>query len=180
MDKGVFIGCMRYLEAAYRHADFGITGDPEQIKVWYDMLGDIPETVLMQAIRKWVAVNKWPPHFSDLRKISADIIQPPPVSWAEAWEQVGKAIRNHGMYDEQGAMDSLDKTTKAAVKAMGFKTLCMSQNVMADRAHFQKIYERLEKEEKEARALPQTLIDGIARTQKELGYERTSLPGTTE
>ena len=77
-------------------------------------------------------------------------------------------------------MDSLDKTTKAAVKAMGFKTLCMSQNVMADRAHFQKIYERLEKEEKETRALPQALIDGIARTQKELGYERTSLPGTTE
>ena len=180
MDKELFISCMRYMEAAYRHADFAVTKEPEQIKVWYDMLRDLPEVLLMQSIRKWVAVNKWPPHFSDLRKIAADIMQPPPVSWAEAWEQVGKAIRSYGMYDEQGAMGSLDETTRAAVKAMGFKSLCMSQNVMADRAHFQKIYERLEKEQKETRALPQALLNSIAMTQEELGYERTSLPGTTE
>lgn len=178
MDKEIFVKCMKYLEAAYD--DFRVTGEPVALKVWYSQLGDMPENVLMLSIQKWVATSKWKPKVADLRETAANIINPPPVPWSEAWEQVRRAIRLYGMYDEQGALESMDELTKRAVRSMGFKSLCMSETGMADRAHFQKIYERLEKEEKEARTLPAKLLDSIAQTQKELEHGRTCLPGTTE
>lgn len=178
MDREIFVKCMRYLEAAY--PDLNISGDPEKLRVWYSILGDIPEKVLMLAIQAHVAKSKWKPAVSEIRESAVAIMAPPANGWGDGWEQVQKAIRYHGMTDEKGAMESMDQTTASAVRAMGWKSLCMSENPVADRAHFQRIYEQLEKKQRENTLLHEALRLGIAKTQKELGHESTSLLGTTE
>ena len=180
MDREVFVKCMRFLEVAYS-GKLNITSDPEQLRVYYGMLGDLPEKVLMQSIQKFVAISKWPPAISELREMAASIILPEPVKWSDAWETVQKAIRYCGMTDERGAYERMDELTAQTVRSMGWRTLCMSDNPVADRAHFQRIYESLEKQRKEKTAIPEALRLGIAQTQKELlEHESTCLLGKTE
>lgn len=180
MDREIFIKCMRFLEVAYKSANLNITGDPEQLRVYYGMLGDLPEKVLMQAIQKCVATSKWPPAISEIREAAGGIMAPTVASWAEGWEQVQKAIRYCGRDDETGALASMDELTAKVTRAMGWKSLCMSDNIVADRAHFQRIYEQMEKRQNENTALPEALRLGIAQTQKELHHESARLLGTTE
>jgi hypothetical protein len=51
---------------------------------------------------------------------------------------------------------------RLAVKRMGWRELCMSENNMADRAHFLRIYETMEKRTKEDNLLPVALKNAIA------------------
>ena len=180
MDREVFVKCMRFLEVAYS-GKLSITSDPEQLRVYYGMLGDLPEKVLMQAIQKLVATSKWPPTIADIREAAAETILPTAAKWSDAWETVQKAIRYCGMTDERGAYERMDELTARTVRSMGWRNLCMSDNPVADRAHFQRIYEGLEKQQKENMALPEALRLGIAQTQKEyIEHESTRLLGKTE
>ena len=149
------------------------------IPLWFNSLQDLPADVLNLAVDKWIALNKWPPKVSELRQMVAEILSPMPAGWGEAWETVINAIRNYGIWGEKEAMESMDELTRRAVVSMGFKTICMSENPAADRAHFQRIYEQLEKAEKEKRALPVSLRDSIEH-RKGLGHESRGLLGTTE
>lgn len=180
MDREVFVKCMRFLEVAYS-GKLNITSDPEQLRVYYGMLGDLPEQVLMQTIQKIVATSKWPPTIADIREVAAETILPTSTKWFDAWETVQKAIRYCGMTDECGAYERMDELTSRAVRSMGWRNLCMSDNPVADRAHFQRIYEGLEKQQKENAAIPEALRMSIAQTKKGLlSNESTCLSGKTE
>lgn len=180
MDKKEFALIAAKLKTFYPKDDvFPNDATGAAVQLWYNALMDIPADVLNLAVDKWVALNKWPPKVSELRAMAADICSPVPAGWGEAWEQVQKAIRNHGIWGETAALESMDELTRRAVQSMGFKTICLSENPAADRAHFQRIYERLEKAEKENRALPVALIGAIC-NQKELENESRRLLGTTE
>ena len=51
----------------------------------------------------------------------------------------------------------MDDLTRQAVKRLGFKNLCLSDNMQADRANFRMIYEQLaERKEKDAQ-MPERL-----------------------
>ena len=54
-------------------------------------------------------------------------------------------------------MQFMTETTRKAVKRMGFKTICMSDNVMADRANFRMIFEQIADRESTAKQLPVNL-----------------------
>lgn len=151
------------------------------VQLWFDALKDLPAEVLNMALDKWVSLNKWPPTIAELRSIAADITGPVLPGWGQAWESAQKAIRYHGMWSESDALKSMDELTRKTVRSMGFKTLCMSDNPEADRAHFQRIYERFEKEARENRVIPQSLAAAIETTRKEfLTHESACLPWTTE
>ena len=67
------------------------------------------------------------------------------------------AIRFCGMYREEDALGRLDEITRKCVQRLGFKNLCTSENVTADRANFRMAYEQEQKAAKEYRQLPPML-----------------------
>lgn len=123
----------------------------QAMELWFRELCDIPYKVAESALRKWVATNKWSPAISEIREMAATVTQGEIADWGEGWEQVLLAIRKFGSYRIAEAMDSFDPITKQCVERLGFRNICMSENINADRANFRMIYEQLaERKKKDA------------------------------
>lgn len=131
------------------------------IELWYRELCDIPYKVAEAALRKWVNNNKWSPSIFEIRELSANITMGNIPDWGESWEQVLRAIRMYGMYEPTKALESLDELTKETVRRLGFKELCMSENISVDRANFRMIYEQLVERHKDKQNTPLELQQAI-------------------
>ena len=82
--------------------------------------------------------------------------------WSDGWEEVLRAISKYGMYSETEALQSMSELTRKAVKRLGFKSICISENIMADRANFRMIFEQLSDRESTAQQLPADLQNLIS------------------
>jgi hypothetical protein len=120
----------------------------EAMALWYRELQDIPYPVAEAVLRKWVSTNKWSPSIAEIRAEAAVIQNGETPDWGEAWEKVIGAIKRYGSYNVGKAMDSFDPLTRNCVERLGFRDLCLSENIMADRANFRMIYEQLAEREK--------------------------------
>ena len=136
----------------------GLLPNNEAMELWYRQLKDIPFNLAETALNKWVATNKWSPTIADIREQSAEITSGGVADWGQGWEQVLKAIRQYGMYDVAGAMASMDDLTRQTVERLGFRDICMSENVAVDRANFRMIYEELARRKKERAQIPQNVL----------------------
>lgn len=136
----------------------------QAMDLWFAQLQDIPFKLAETALNKWVATNKWSPSIAEIRETSLNIQQGDLPTWGDGWEQVCYAIRHFGYYNQAGAMNYLTGITKEAVKRMGFRNLCLSENEAADRANFRMIFETLANRQKMDAQLPKyltKLIDEI-------------------
>lgn len=139
MDKREFAVIMAALKTYYPKEN--LLPNQQAMELWYDMLKDLTAEQLTYSLKKWVALNKWAPSISDLR---AGVL-PEQADWSEAWGKVLDAIRYHGITEEQEALEGLDDTTRMVVTRLGFRNLCMSENISVDRANFRMIYEQEQK-----------------------------------
>jgi len=152
-----------------------ILPNQQAMELWYREVCDIPYNVAEAALRKWVVNNKWSPSIADIREMTSTVTQGEIPDWGEAWNTVCSAIRTYGSYKIQEAMESFDELTYKAVQRLGFRNLCMSENVSADRANFRMIYEQLaERKRKEGNMPPQLqgLIQGILESNNQLRIEQ--------
>ena len=136
----------------------------QAMELWYRELQDIPYTVAEAGLRKWVATNKWSPSIADIREITVEVAHGDIAEWGEGWEQVLKAIRLYGTYREAEAMSSLDELTRTCVERLGFKNICMSENIATERANFRMMYEQLAERKKKQQQMSvplQRLISGM-------------------
>ena len=124
-----------------------ILPNSQALELWYRELQDIPANVAEAALRKWVATNKWSPSIAELRETAAEVQNGEIPDWGEGWEQVLTAIRRFGSYREREALDSLDPMTRTCVQRLGFRNICMSENISTDRANFRMMYESLAERE---------------------------------
>lgn len=124
-----------------------LPNDPA-MDLWYRELQDIPFPVAEAALRKWVSTNKWSPSIAELREAAATVSNGEIQEWGEGWEKVLKAIRKYGMYNIGAAMASLDPMTRQAVERVGFREICLSENISVERANFRMVYENLAEREK--------------------------------
>ncbi len=147
MDLQVFIKCIQVLENSYDR--FNITTDKTKLMLWYEMLGDRSEIEFMLGVKKYISSNEFPPTIAGINKSIADITTSNAPDGMEAWNELQMAIRRFGMYREQEALESLSNRTRNVVKALGFKNLCISENQMADRAHFLKMFESMSSRERD-------------------------------
>lgn len=119
------------------------------ISLWEKMLKDTEYFIAEAAVEKFLAESVYPPTIADIRARIADITVFREKTPIEAWGDVCHAIRRYGHWNVEKAMNSLSGTTKKVVESIGFRTLCMSENEMADRAHFLKVYEVLAKRDRD-------------------------------
>lgn len=126
------------------------TGKEEAlINLWESMLDDVDYEVGRVVIKKFISESVFPPTIADIRARIADVTVARGKTGIEAWGDVKLAIRRFGSYNEEKAMEFLKGPTRKVVESIGFRTLCLSENEMADRAHFLKVYDTVEKRERE-------------------------------
>lgn len=129
----------------------------QAMELWYQQLNDITYEIAELALNKWVAINKWSPTIADIREQAATISHGDIADWGDGWEQVLKAIRYYGSYNPEKALDSMDEITRRCVQRLGFRNICMSDNIAADRANFRMMYEQLAQRKKQEDQMPMTL-----------------------
>lgn len=156
MDKKEFAIFASALQTYYPKE--GLLPTTEAMELWFRQLKDIPFELAETALNKWVATNKWSPTIADIREQTAEIQVGQIADWGAGWEQVLTAIRKYGMYDVAGAMASMDDLTRQTVERLGFREICLSENIATDRANFRMIYEQLAKRKKETAQIPQSVL----------------------
>lgn len=124
----------------------------EQVTValWERTFADVDFRHAQLAIEKFIVESPFPPTVADIRQRLVDVVVPDVPTGIEAWAEVIQAIRRYGIYGQEKAIASLAPLTRKVVEAIGFRTLCMSENEMADRAHFLKVYDQLVNRERKA------------------------------
>lgn len=145
------------LKSAY--PGFNICPDVYAIRLWYRSLKDLDYKLCETALLEIFATQKYPPAISDIREKCAECMMGSLPDAGEAWGEVQKAIRKYGSYNEPDAMRALSDTTRQAVKRMGFRELCMSDNAVADRAHFMKIFDAIAKREIQSAQVPPEVME---------------------
>ena len=153
-----------------------ILPNQQAMELWYQEIQDIPAEIANMALRKWVVTNKWSPSIAEIREMTANVVNGEQMSWAESWEKVKYAIRKYGSYGKVEALESLDPLTRKCVESIGFTELCLSENEMADRAHYQRIFDIFANREKTQQKIPAQLMDAIKMVQiKGVDGERLKL-----
>ena len=156
MSKQEFATLVLAMQAMYGDE---FIGTEEAMDVWFALLYDLDYKILSKALQKHMLTNKFKPTVAELREIYAGLICPVISDWSEGWEQVSKAIGHYGMYRTEEAMESFDEVTREAVKRLGFQNICLSENIIADRARFAEIYQAIQQRKRIAVNIGSALLD---------------------
>ena len=103
-----------------------------QVKLWQAMLADLPMAPVAAATVRHIRRNKW---FPSIAEICEGIEEPKDGDLA--WAEVSRQIRATGRY---GTPTWSTPSIQAAVEAIGWQTLCDSDNLDAVRAHWWTCY----------------------------------------
>jgi hypothetical protein len=139
--------------------------DQDAFNMWYGLMGDLSYDVCGIAIKKYMLTNKFPPTVAEIRELASGIVNGDPLTWGESWERALNAVRRFGSYGQSEALDSLDPLTRKCVESIGYMQLCMSENIMVERAHFQKIFDVFAKREQTDKQIPLALREAINQLQ---------------
>ena len=163
MDRDEFKILVKGMKAIYSQPTF--IPDQDAFNMWFMLMGDLPYEVCNVAIQKYMLTNKLPPTVAEIREIAANVVGGDPMTWGESWERALNAVRRYGSYNQAAALDSLDPLTRKCVDSIGYMQLCMSENIMVERAHFQKIFDVFQRREQTERQMPLGLQEAISRLQ---------------
>lgn len=108
-------------------------------RAWFMLLEDLDAADVGAALKRHLATSKWLPAPAELRAIVAESKHGRKRPGADAWEDVRKAIGSVGSYRSPAFADPL---VDRAVRALGWRELCASENAVADRARFIELYEQ--------------------------------------
>lgn len=153
MNKQDFVRGIFVLEDSFPR--FHISSKEFTLEVWYKMFKDETKEVWETAIERFMAMSKFDPTVSALRECVQDIKNPASDFTADqAWNEVMEAIRHCGTYHQESGYALMSPMTLNIVKSMGYRELCLSENNMADRAHFIKMFEQYKSRERKEFMLP--------------------------
>lgn len=131
------ISILRQLVAAYPNSQATV----ETIAVYDRLLSDIPPDDLQTVVDQSIAECKFLPTVAELRErfhaLTRTLGQP---SASEAWGDVMAQIRAVGYI---GTPYFANDVTAQVVRHLGWRDLCASENAVADRAHFMRMYDQL-------------------------------------
>lgn len=163
MTRDEFKILVKGLKAVYAQPTF--IPDQDAFNMWYALMGDLNYDVCAMAIKKYMLTNKFPPTVAEIREMATNIVSGDPLTWGESWERALAAVRKYGSYNKLEALNSLDSITRKCVESIGYLELCMSENIMVERAHYQKVFEVFAKREQTDRQIPLQLKQAINQMQ---------------
>lgn len=160
MTRDEFKVLVKGMKAIYSQPTF--IPDADAFNMWFALIGDLPYEVCNVSVQKYMLTNKFPPTVADIRELAANVVSGDPLTWGESWERAINAVRRYGYMNPGEAMASLDPVTRKCVDSIGYMTLCTSENIMVERAHFQKIFDVMAKREQMEKQMPLQLKEAIS------------------
>ena len=151
-------------------------------KLWTGFLEDVSAETAVLALQRLIATCKFPPTIAEMRESLSLVKDEPVPDSGEAWGEVNAAIREYGFYRPEEAFASMREPVRMAAQRMGWRELCMSENDMADRAHFLRIYENIKTRMETDRQLPErlkTLINANIKGIGDSSLNDTAIPFLT-
>lgn len=137
-----FAKVMAGLKAAYPR--FTLAETSESMELWYQKLGGYDYGILSAAVSYWIDREKFPPSIAEIRALCEPKEDPKArIDWGSAWEMALRAVQYYGYYREREAMERLrgqNEMAYRALKRLGYKTVCRSENISNERANFRMIY----------------------------------------
>ena len=149
------------MKAVYPQPNF--LPDMDAVNVWYELLKDIDYQVANMAIQMHAQSSKFPPTVAEIRESASKIVHGETKDWSKAWEEACRAMSRFGRDRKAEAYKTLDERTRRVIDRLGYRNLCMSENIGVDRANFRSIYETIAQRDKEINKLSpqiQTLLGG--------------------
>lgn len=137
--------CMSVMSLAYPRYEM----QEATVKVYAGLLQDIPFDALEAGAKQIMAESTFFPSVAEWRQKCMELmsgIQNTPSAF-EAWENAMAVVRKYGDYYNYTNFGDYPEYShplvERAVKTIGYRRLVESDNIVADRAHFFKIYESL-------------------------------------
>ena len=128
--------------------------DDARMRLYVEMLSDIPPQILEAAVKKLIMTNKFLPSIAEIREtaygIKGTISGTAAPDESEAWGEVIKAIRSVGYY---GKPKFSHEAITAAVNNIGWQDICMTTNEGMNtlRAQFRRAYQLAAQRQKDNR-----------------------------
>lgn len=135
----------------------------EQSDVYYELLSDIPADALRNACLRAIQEQRdnWMPSVGLIRSFAAEAINGTLPNWADEWDHVRSLVRVCGYMRGNDAMRSMTPVTQQAVRAIGWETICDSENISIQAAQFRMAYEQAAKREADLRRISPELRPAI-------------------
>lgn len=126
-------------------------------RVIYRFLQDLTEEEFLSGVQKVISSNReLYPGSNIIAHIREGALAKKHISAGEAWALVISQIHSVGSWGRPSFSDPL---VAKAVECVGWREMCISENPSIERAHFLKIYDSLERREKEeAVYLPENIV----------------------
>jgi hypothetical protein len=132
MKKSEAVACMGLLRAAYPKFEI----PDESHALYVDVLSGIDAEAGSRAVKRAIMGCKFFPSLAEiLDYVAEDAVACEPAE--QAWAEVMRAISRWGRYR---AWRFANPATHAAVDSVGKDNLCNSEDLVAERAHFMRIY----------------------------------------
>lgn len=125
---------------------------------WTMLLEDIEYAEGVAALKRWLATSHWLPAPAQIRAIVAEAKHGRRRPGGDAWGDVLSEVGRTGRYRSPRFADPI---VARAVDALGWVQICDSENVIADRARFVELYDRLAAADAEDRSVAS--LPGVAR-----------------
>lgn len=128
--------------------------DDARMRLYVEMLSDIPPQILEAAVKKLIITNKFLPSIAEIREtaygIKGTISGTAAPDESEAWGEVVKAIQSVGYYRKPKFSHEAITT---AVNNIGWQDICMTTNdgMNTLRAQFRRAYQLAAQRQKDNR-----------------------------
>lgn len=128
--------------------------DDNRLRLYVEMLSDIPPSILEASVKKLIMTNKFLPSIAEIREVAYGIkgiisgTAAPDES--EAWGEVVKAIQSVGYY---GKPKFSHEAITVAVNNIGWQDICMTTNEGMNilRSQFRRAYQLAAQRQKDNR-----------------------------
>lgn len=131
------------------------------IDIWAEILQDVDGVLAVAATKLLIGeAGQWPPSVGMIRQRAFDLAAGPEADWEAGWQAAMRHMTEcHGIgagMCEHDQSQVFDAPTYAAVSAIGWRTLCLTEldNMPTVRAQFRDIYRTAAKRQRDADRMP--------------------------
>ena len=142
MTKAETATLLRVIASAYPRSRW--ENFDETLEIWHEMLEDLDLPVVQLALKRMIAVLKYPPTVADLREAVAELATQGQLTPGQAWGKITAALRAFGYYQPEKAREALGEDLWSMVGQMGGWThLCECENPDVVGAQFERRYKAM-------------------------------------
>lgn len=113
------------------------------VELWYSIFKDVSWELFQKAILNIIATDAYPPNAARIKNELLDLTRPKLPEAIEAWAEVERAVQEFGAWKEEEGLNSLSPITRKVAVAIGWRNICLSENIDVVRGQFLRVYDIL-------------------------------------